>query len=40
MAVDAGLVEADGSKKKSTAKQEWIASVIDPTYAPRPVRVS
>ncbi|OOY02639.1 IS1182 family transposase, partial [Thioclava sp. F28-4] len=38
MAVDASLIEADANKQNSTAKEEWDASQIDPTDAPRAVR--
>lgn len=38
MAVDASLIEADANKQNSTRKEEWNASTIDPTDAPRAVR--
>ncbi len=38
MAIDASLIEADANKQNSTPKEEWDASSIDPTAAPRAVR--
>ena len=38
MAIDASLIEADANKQNSTPKEEWDASSIDPTDAPRAVR--
>ena len=38
MAIDASLIEADANKQNSTPKEEWDASDIDPTGAPRAVR--
>jgi len=38
MAIDASLIEADANKQNSTPKENWDASAIDPTDAPRAVR--
>ena len=38
MAIDASLIEADANKQNSTPKEEWDASTIDPSDAPRAVR--
>ena len=38
MAIDASLIEAGGKKQNSTSKEEWDATDIDPSDAPRAVR--
>jgi len=38
MAVDASLIEADANKQNSTPKEDWDATAIEPTDAPRAVR--
>jgi hypothetical protein len=38
MAIDASLIEADANKQNSTPNENWDASAIDPTDAPRAVR--
>ena len=38
MAIDASLIEADANKQNSTPQEDWDATHIDPTDAPRAVR--